>query len=680
MSGTSTPLQTRSFELASWQQEAVEAWERGDRGGPHRGTLEIFTGGGKTLIALACCEVASQREDYLKVAVVVPTEALANQWRDAIQRYTNVPREAIGLLGAGRRDSLRTHRVLVCVLNTARERLVQMAKDAQPLMLIVDECHRAGSPENSRVLRVPARYRLGLSATPEREEVDESGQPVEYSDQILGRELGEVRFSFSLADAREVGWLPFYRLVHHAVQLSSKEQASYDRLSRRIDDVAKQLHDHGVSTSQAPSIGRSDPELAKLAARWRALTTQRKDFLFRVGERRRVAKLILADLIGRLPEGRVLVFNERVEEAERLFDELRSTLPDVPTALEHSLLPAKVRREAIEQFREGRVRLLVSVKALIEGLDVPEIDGCVAVASTSSVRQRIQSLGRALRRRRTGGEDVREIHLIYVSDTADEEIYAKEDWRDLTGEDADTYLEWEFSSDAPRRLAGPPRTPRPTEEQEWIRLGRRVPEEVVEWLGAWPDAEYSVDTNGNVTTPGGRAVANPHGIDEMIDRVRGRPGGRFRLTPIHRLVLVSGEGERRDRLFVAGGLQERLELEETTGRPIPDAGALRPGEAYPGPATDELGTYRISSRGGGMVERRVRGGDREFAFDGGDLSPQLEANARRVLDAWRQLTPSPTKFSVNQGWHAWYRLKGQALFMAEVPGGFSWPSDREEPK
>ena len=46
-----TGIHTRGFELHPWQTAAVEAWEATDP--PHRGTLEVFTGGGKTLIALA---------------------------------------------------------------------------------------------------------------------------------------------------------------------------------------------------------------------------------------------------------------------------------------------------------------------------------------------------------------------------------------------------------------------------------------------------------------------------------------------------------------------------------------------------------------------------------------------------------------------------------------------------
>ena len=94
-------LETRGFELVDWQRSGVEAWRRGVDGEPFRGTLEVVTGGGKTLIALSCAALAFETSPDLRVVVVVPTEALARQWRDAVERYTTVPTAQIGLLGAG---------------------------------------------------------------------------------------------------------------------------------------------------------------------------------------------------------------------------------------------------------------------------------------------------------------------------------------------------------------------------------------------------------------------------------------------------------------------------------------------------------------------------------------------------------------------------------------------------
>ena len=85
--------------------------KKGSTGSRAVGTLEIVTGGGKTLIALACAARASQVDPDLKLAIVVPTEALARQWRAAVARFTSIAAHDIGLLGAGGNDGLTNQRV-----------------------------------------------------------------------------------------------------------------------------------------------------------------------------------------------------------------------------------------------------------------------------------------------------------------------------------------------------------------------------------------------------------------------------------------------------------------------------------------------------------------------------------------------------------------------------------------
>ena len=191
------------FELFPWQRAAVDRWTEGDRHGPFRGTLEIFTGGGKTLIALACWAEATRRRPGTRLAVVVPTEALARQWRSAVADYTTTNPDEIGLLGAGEQDDFRGNTVLISVINTAAKRLPELAARG-PAAACSSSTNVTGlahprSGESSR------RQRSSVSAypaTPDREDVDEDGEPIEYDEHVLGQKIGEVVSRFSLADAR----------------------------------------------------------------------------------------------------------------------------------------------------------------------------------------------------------------------------------------------------------------------------------------------------------------------------------------------------------------------------------------------------------------------------------------------------------------------------------------------
>lgn len=672
-------METRGFQLAAWQSEAVTRWERGDSDGPFRGTLEVFTGGGKTLIALACAVRAAQKEPSPKLAIVVPTEALARQWIDMVARFTTVNRADIGLLGAGGQDSLQTHRVLVCVLNTAAQRLPEMSHAVPALMLIVDECHRAGAPIFSKVLDTVARFRLGLSATPDREETDEAGEPLDFDEQILGQALGRIVYRFTLGDARAAGWLPDYEIHHHGVTLFGEERSTYLDLSRQVDEVVEELSRLGIDPISARRMQQRRDDVGQLAAAYLRATSRRKDLLYRAAERTRIAVILVRRALARNTPPRILLFHERVAEADELFARLQASVPNL--AIEHSLLPDAERIKAMQGFRSGQINVLVSVKSLIEGIDVPDADIGISVASSSSVRQRIQSLGRVLRRRFADiGQPKRaEMHVIYVADTVDETIYSKENWSDLTGPDANRYWRWPAAPDEnPLAQQGPPRTPRPTEAEEWERLEDRVPEIPVPWLGAVPAAQYSIDTRGTVITSQGALIKNPQNIEELLRRVRQRPGGAFWVTPLHRLVLVRADGGGDHPMMIAGQLVEafgiRPPVDETAAEAVFDVHALTPGMPYPGPMTRGNGEFQLRQKSGGVIERTAAGRIKEFAQREGSGQPQLEENARRVLAAWHRVSSQGMRFFINEHWHAWYLEKGQPHFLADVPGGFVWPT------
>ena len=89
--------------------------------------------------------------------------ARADRFAEMRVRQGHAGAAHLELACGGRKGDLPTYRVLVCVLNTAAKRLPEMAAAAQPLMLVVDEAHRAGARTFSKVLATPAQFRLGLS-------------------------------------------------------------------------------------------------------------------------------------------------------------------------------------------------------------------------------------------------------------------------------------------------------------------------------------------------------------------------------------------------------------------------------------------------------------------------------------------------------------------------------------
>ncbi len=163
------------FTLEPWQREAVRAWlgAQDTRLGPRHGILDIYTGAGKTVVALGAMAAVSAETPGMKFAVVVPTVALAEQWVRAIRERTSVPAARVGMVGGQHGDGFSSKDVLVYVLASARTSVAgrsRLAKDVDghEVMLVVDECHKAGARSSSRIFDAATRARLGLSATPLR--------------------------------------------------------------------------------------------------------------------------------------------------------------------------------------------------------------------------------------------------------------------------------------------------------------------------------------------------------------------------------------------------------------------------------------------------------------------------------------------------------------------------------
>src|SRR5262249_48678568 len=147
-----------------------------------------------------------------------PTVPLMYQWADEVRRG-NLPPSAIGLMGGGQDPGpLESLRVLICVLNSARDRLLDLVRKASwsdRMMMVVDECHRAAAEQSRRTFDARPRYTLGLSATPESE-ADEGGVPadVAYERGVVGQALGPIIYDFTLKQSLEAGLLTPFEVWH----------------------------------------------------------------------------------------------------------------------------------------------------------------------------------------------------------------------------------------------------------------------------------------------------------------------------------------------------------------------------------------------------------------------------------------------------------------------------------
>jgi superfamily II DNA or RNA helicase len=127
-----------------WQINALEAFENSQ----NRGIIEVATGGGKTIFALMCFQQLRKARKVDRLLVVVPTIALADQWMVSFTEDLGLrDEETLQIDSKTQASELAIANVVV--INTARGLNLTVEVSARTF-LVVDECHRAGSKENSR--------------------------------------------------------------------------------------------------------------------------------------------------------------------------------------------------------------------------------------------------------------------------------------------------------------------------------------------------------------------------------------------------------------------------------------------------------------------------------------------------------------------------------------------------
>jgi superfamily II DNA or RNA helicase len=681
---------TRDVELYSWQEDCIRSWF--DAG--QRGTVKVVTGGGKTLLALAIAERLQNHEDAdLRVAIVVPTIVLMNQWYEEFEQRSNLPGWVIGRLGGGYADNFAEgRRILIAVLASACKMLPSLVNEdiGSHLLLIADECHRVGATEMSKVLTVRRKYSLGLSATPEREEEEEENKVTErYEDSLLGKELGGVVYELTLARAVELGVVPKFTIRHFGLTLNGPEAEKYERLTRSIEDARKELRRAAASKSSGGAFYRWVRSVSEkgsgwtstLAARFMMDTRQRKDLLYRMKSRAEAVELLLRAEFSAQPDARAILFHESIAEVMALFERLRSA--GFAVVAEHSELPDSYREQTLELFRKGTANVVVSAKSLIEGFNVPAADVGIIVASSTSVRQRIQSLGRVLRKHRgVGGEEKTSvIHVLYARDTVDDAIYARTNWEEFTGAERNLYFNWEPGND-PVEQSGPPRSPLPADVD--VDASQLAPGDSYE--GQYEGAEFTTDTQGNIRDLEGRFVSNPGSLPAAVKAVKGT-AGRFRITPNRRYVLVRlPEGDEWTTRFVTQLREAFVLADPTTIRGSMDMSEhsswvekAAPGDEYPFPTGEPKSKLNYRQRRGGVIAKKIRNGE-AYARVGTDATDPVRGDdARRLLEACRRLSTQEllgSQFEINDQNDAICRTGGRTLFIAALKQGLEFPEQQ----
>ena len=371
-----------AYELRDYQQTALDAWLDSNR----RGVLELPTGAGKTVIALAAIAAVGR-----PTLVVVPTIDLLEQWQRELETEFDVP---IGRLGGGEQ---RVEDVTVSTYDSAYLRADDLGDRFG--LVVFDEVHHLGAEGYQDIARLlAAPDRLGLTATFERP--DGAHEAIR---ELVGPRVYEIDIDDLAGDH-----LAPYEIRRIEVELTPEERAAYDDAQGTFVDYIRQSNisfSSGSDYLQLVKRSGTDP-----AAREALLAKQRARELMMNAVNKRHQ---LARILDRHREDRIIVFTAHTELVYRLSEQF--LLPAITNET-----GASERREILERFRDGTYSRIVAANVLDEGVDVPDANVAVVLSGSGSEREFTQRLGRILRPKADGGRAI--LYELVSAETAEERV------------------------------------------------------------------------------------------------------------------------------------------------------------------------------------------------------------------------------------------------------------------
>lgn len=422
-----------------YQKKAFENWKNNKQ----KGLFAMATGTGKTITSLNCLLEIYNKLGYYKAIILVPTITLVEQWEieckkfnfstiiKVCSKYNNWKSSVanLRLLEMTNSDNKLSYIIISTYASFVRSNvfmeLNQFPKNK--LLLIADEAHNmGGSLMASRLDDIKYLRRIGLSATPERQ-FDDAGNRKLLN--FFGCEDGYT-FEYSMAEAIENGALCRYYYYPHIVKLTDDEMIEYVELTKKIVKIM------GFQDFE------SQERLKMLLLKRKRIIHKASNKLYvfhQIIKQRMVEKGNLKYTLVYVPEGNkpdnfdADIYDQfdtitSDPESEHMIDDFTRIVRDMDPHIivRQFTSESKERDVMLKGFADGSIDVLVSMKCLDEGVDVPRSELAIFCASTGNPCQFIQRRGRVLRTHKDKHFAVVHDLIVIPENVFDEECYTLE--------------------------------------------------------------------------------------------------------------------------------------------------------------------------------------------------------------------------------------------------------------
>jgi len=384
-----------------YQTKAYENWTKNN----FQGIFAMATGTGKTITSLNCVLEEFKKSGNYNVLVLVPTRALVSQWISEAQKFNfqnihstqekdwfNILSNHFLNIQLGLNDNLIFISTYQSYNGTKFKKLAKK-KGWENFILIADEAHNLGASQSLKNLPYKINKRIGLSATPERI-YDDYGSNKIY--EYFNSYPPCYTYSYSMYKAinTEPASLVQYYYFPYFASLNEEELIEYKAITEKLilnyDLKKEEFNDFGkrLLIERKRIINKAENKICVLQEIFKDVENKEKNlnYTFVYVPEGKDTDFSNSDIITYDNAERKLI--RKYGEAIRAFG--YST---------HELLSETANRERVlNQFANGKIDVLLSMKILDEGVDIPVTKNAIFCASTGNPRQYIQRRGRVLRK------------------------------------------------------------------------------------------------------------------------------------------------------------------------------------------------------------------------------------------------------------------------------------------
>lgn len=390
--------EVKGKELYPYQEQAINEFISNK----YNHFFEMATGTGKTFTSVKAVEKMSSNMGgkSLYVIVVVPQIDLQVQWERAFKEV-GISSRLFGGNATSKDWEDEFNRSIIDYCNnvpivvsistydTFFSKVNEMlCSKRMNTLIIVDEAHELSRNQISK-LSTDYRFRLGLSATPERHSEKETNSIIEYFTR------GRIEtFKYTIDEAIIAGFLSRYEYYPIVVRLED-DDLEFGKYQKYTLQLAQLMNEEERDEEKIQEILNNRSVIVKKA----------RNKTDKICEMVAGSKYDFKNAVVYCGQGKDLVTEESI------IDSVTIALKENGKYRVSQFTSKTADRSAVlQEFENGYYDTLVAIKCFDQGVDVPKLDKIYIMASDTLKRQTIQRRGRVLRKCKETGKTLAYIY------------------------------------------------------------------------------------------------------------------------------------------------------------------------------------------------------------------------------------------------------------------------------